>query len=104
MPVKGRASRPQNLDIHHSQNNGLTLHHTPGPVQIRLDEQATLIGIESCHVLVWLTPGRNIETGPPPGNVGQFGSSSRVVGRQRSTPQPHRRGLLKAKQRMAQVH
>src|SRR6266849_2619664 len=34
-------------------------------------------------------------------NLGQFGWSSRVVGRRRWTPPPHRRRLVKAKQRIA---
>jgi hypothetical protein len=40
------------------------------------------------------------ETGPLPG-TGQFGSSSRVVSRQRWTPPPDRWRLVKAKQRIA---
>jgi hypothetical protein len=40
-----------------------------------------------------------IGNGPTTGNLGQFGSSSRVVGRQRWTPPPHRRRLVKAGQK-----
>jgi len=44
---------------------------------------------------------RVIGNRPTTGSLGQFGSSARVVGRRRWTPQPCRRRLVKARQRIA---